>query len=224
VIALISPGAKKPDGNKNRECMGRKKDEPQCQYNGLCQATDAPPGRVAEEGTGADREGERVIIKAITVRQPHASLIALGKKRNETRGWATKHRGLLAIHAGKAYPKKLQEMTWTEPFRQVGLKNNVFFPLDFPLGAVIAVCNLTTIYKINGYPGSLYLINIDPPAKYIPDSMNWPIEPELSFGDYSVGRYAWMLEDVKMLPEPIPCRGHQKMWNWEVPGGVGIDD
>lgn len=38
---------------------------------------------------------------------------------------------------------------------------------------------------------------------------------EYVFGDYTPGRYAWILEDVKQLPEPIPAKGHQGLWNWE---------
>lgn len=37
----------------------------------------------------------------LTVRQPWAHLIAIGRKTLETRSWATAHRGPLAIHAGR---------------------------------------------------------------------------------------------------------------------------
>ena len=40
-------------------------------------------------------------MKALTVRQPWASLIISGAKRVENRSWPTRHRGPLAIHAGK---------------------------------------------------------------------------------------------------------------------------
>lgn len=43
-------------------------------------------------------------MKALTVRQPWASLIALGVKTVETRSWSTKYRGPLAIHAGMTRP------------------------------------------------------------------------------------------------------------------------
>jgi hypothetical protein len=39
-------------------------------------------------------------VKAITVLQPFAELIACGEKRVENRTWLTHHRGPLAIHAG----------------------------------------------------------------------------------------------------------------------------
>lgn len=38
-------------------------------------------------------------MKVITIWQPWASLIVLGHKKIETRGWATKYRGPLLIHA-----------------------------------------------------------------------------------------------------------------------------
>jgi len=40
-------------------------------------------------------------IKAISLWQPWASLVANGLKLYETRGWPTKYRGVLAIHAAK---------------------------------------------------------------------------------------------------------------------------
>lgn len=40
-------------------------------------------------------------MKALTLCQPWASLIAWGEKQYETRSWSTDYRGLLAIHASK---------------------------------------------------------------------------------------------------------------------------
>jgi hypothetical protein len=40
-------------------------------------------------------------LKALTVQQPWAELIVQGHKSIELREWKTKHRGILAIHAGK---------------------------------------------------------------------------------------------------------------------------
>ncbi len=45
-------------------------------------------------------------MKALTLCQPWASLVALGHKRIETRCWETKYRGTLAIHAAAALPPK----------------------------------------------------------------------------------------------------------------------
>ncbi len=45
-------------------------------------------------------------MKALTIRQPWASLIAAGVKTIETRSWSTRYRGPLAIHAGKHKPQR----------------------------------------------------------------------------------------------------------------------
>jgi hypothetical protein len=51
----------------------------------------------------------------------------------------------------------------------------------------------------------------------------WSIEKALSTPvRQNPGRYAWILEDIKPLPEPIPARGAQGLWNWE-PEGVIIN-
>jgi hypothetical protein len=41
--------------------------------------------------------------------------------------------------------------------------------------------------------------------------------PEFLLGDFSSGRYAWELTDVEPLPEPIPARGYQGIWQWTPP-------
>ena len=38
---------------------------------------------------------------------------------------------------------------------------------------------------------------------------------ERAFGDYSPGRYGWILEDVKPLPDPEPARGALGLWEWD---------
>jgi len=41
-------------------------------------------------------------MRALTICQPYAHLIAIGEKRVENRSWATSYRGPLAIHAGRS--------------------------------------------------------------------------------------------------------------------------
>ena len=38
---------------------------------------------------------------------------------------------------------------------------------------------------------------------------------ELVLGNYTLGRYAWKLVNVRKLPEPIPARGRQGLWDWK---------
>lgn len=34
------------------------------------------------------------------------------------------------------------------------------------------------------------------------------------FGDFTRGRYAWILENPVMFEKPIPAMGSQGFWNW----------
>ncbi|MDX5091650.1 ASCH domain-containing protein, partial [Lactobacillus crispatus] len=77
-------------------------------------------------------------MKAITIHQPWATLIALGEKQFETRSWETKYRGPLAIHAGKKVDK---EICLEEPFRSVLAKHGITAEI-LPTGAVVAIANL----------------------------------------------------------------------------------
>ena len=52
-------------------------------------------------------------MKAITIWQPWASLLASGRKRYETRSWATTYRGPIAIHAAKRpVATSLRRLLW----------------------------------------------------------------------------------------------------------------
>jgi len=64
----------------------------------------AAPRRLAERSSLGAVAGEswEAEMKAITIQQPWAEMIARGLKRVENRTWRTSHRGPLAIHAGKS--------------------------------------------------------------------------------------------------------------------------
>lgn len=82
-------------------------------------------------------------MKALTILQPWAELIATGQKRIENRVWSTSYRGLLAIHAGKSRSR----LGDYEPL-----------PERMEFGAIIAVANLVDCLSIDelrdgGAPG-----------------------------------------------------------------------
>ena len=49
-------------------------------------------------------------MKALTIKQPWATLIIQGDKRFEFRSWQTKYRGELLIHAGKGIDKEAKKI------------------------------------------------------------------------------------------------------------------
>ena len=94
-------------------------------------------------------------MKAITIWQPWASLIAIGAKQYETRSWETKYRGPIAIHAAKKDPCKMPILV--EPFETVLNeeleKAGQAFSL-LPTGRIIATAELVNCWRIVYHPGT----------------------------------------------------------------------
>lgn len=72
-------------------------------------------------------------MKAISLWQPWATLVAIDAKRFETRSWKTNYRGLLAIHAAKKFELVQKEYCLQDPFFAV-LKANGLSVDNLPLG------------------------------------------------------------------------------------------
>lgn len=146
-------------------------------------------------------------MKVISIIQPWATLIAVGEKKFETRSWATKHRGPLAIHAGKKIYKDLCEQ---EPFKSVLAKHG-YTADNLPTGVVVAICNLEECWSISRCLRGYVVLEKNGNE----DRMEDPIgKNEEAFGWYEDGRIAWQLKDVKQLETPIPAKGQQRIWNW----------
>lgn len=148
-------------------------------------------------------------MKVLSMLQPWASLVAVGAMKIETRSWATKHRGVLAIHASKGWDSEQRTLLATKEF-QTGLAPLVGKPLDFsrldyygvkedllPRGFIIATCNLVDCL----------------PTTVLAEEQ---LGKELPYGDFTPGRFAWFLEDVKLLPEPIPAKGMLGLWEYNL--------
>lgn len=149
-------------------------------------------------------------MKAISVLQPWATLI--GIKMIETRSRYTSYRGELAIHASKS--RSMWRVVHHEPFRSVLLQKNIIDPNDLTYGAVISIANLYNCLQIQA--DGLY-------SRFNNRKVcDLPPEPERSFGDYTPGRWALMLKDVRPLPGPVPAKGQLGIWNWDPPEGVLI--
>lgn len=140
-------------------------------------------------------------MRALSLTQPWASLIACGAKVIETRSWQTSYRGPLAIHASKGFPRECRDLCATQPFLRELTRAGLSMP-ELPLGAVVAVCRLTAVLDTS-------------------DAWSNRLSPtERAFGDYGPSRYGWVLEDVTRLPSPVPCRGALGLWS--LPRDVAI--
>ena len=162
-------------------------------------------------------------MKAITIWQPWAYLIACGAKKYETRGWPTKYRGPIAIHAAVRDPRTLPQEARETLKQYNGLTLEQLEKL--PRGAIIATADLVNVWHIVHNPGTDVDVAKNIPIgaeslttdKHAPDFGDYfvPTEQEMDLGDWTPGRYAWELQNVNFLPEPIPAKGKQGLWNWE---------
>jgi hypothetical protein len=148
-------------------------------------------------------------MKAITILQPWASLIPKGLKHIETRSWSTRYRGLIAIHAGKQWTTDLRALTRREPFFSAiwneEQRNMLSHEREktLPLGCVIATAYLTHCLEIN-----------ESQVYYLEQDLKEGRNKEILFGDYTLGRFAWILNDIRPV-KPVPAKGQQRLWEWE---------
>lgn len=143
-------------------------------------------------------------MKALTLTQPWATLVAIGAKRIETRSWRTSYRGSLAIHAAKGFPHWARE-TCDEPefAKELG-------SIYLPLGFVIAECRLISCIPTRELKTNR-VIEVD----YLAGCGDFYMSDlERTFGNYEPGRWAWLLADVKPLPWPVPAKGALGLWDW----------
>jgi len=176
-------------------------------------------------------------MKAITIWQPWASLLASGGKMYETRPWETSYRGPIAIHAAKLgmrqvlkkcfplgewdyHPDHRAKMEFLDAaaksFGEVYTTEEILEVLNrLPTGAVIATAELVNIWCIvrnsshDLSRGAHKIGAEDRQGNYI-----IPSELELALGDWTPGRYAWEIANVKMIT-PVPIKGRQGLWNWK---------
>jgi len=128
-------------------------------------------------------------MKAISLWQPYATAIAIGLKKVETRSWKTAYQGRLAIHAAKRWTPQQQEFARLE--QSCGR-----LPYALPLGCIVAVVNVAGCCPAEEF-------TFQSPSSLI----------ECRYGDYSSGRFGWILTDVIRLDKPIPYSGTQGFFN-----------
>lgn len=132
-------------------------------------------------------------MKAITLWEPWATLVAHGYKRFETRSWPTHYRGPLVIQAAKRIPQ-LEELR-PEAIRAALKAIGIVRVGDFPFGCALAVVDVTAVYRTETVLAEELVVG-----------------EALAFGDYGPGRYAWRLENLRRLAQPVPLRGRQGLW------------
>lgn len=152
-------------------------------------------------------------MKALSLDQPWASLVAAGLKTNETRCWSTSYRGPLLIHATVKWRRQEKEaMERLYAYREVrdALYGEPWTGVDrwalacntrLPLGCALAIVRLEDVIETTTWIENTYR------------PQGGARSLEVAAGDYSPGRFAWILRDLKRLEKPIPMKGGQRIWN-----------
>lgn len=129
------------------------------------------------------------MMKAITIKQPFASLIAAGLKDYEFRTWKTGYRGEILIHAGKSID-------------QEAMKKFECYELDCPTGCIIAKAMLSDCVRITDsvrqeLRNKNYLV-----YSGTTENPDWD-------------GYGFKLENVEKL-EPISVNGMLGLWDYNL--------
>ena len=144
-------------------------------------------------------------MKALTLHEPFATLIARGFKEVETRAWYTSYRGPLAIHAAnrKPDPTEISRITFALGYKGFELPQLTF-------GAVVCTCTLAACL-----PAPLVDLKAAQLKPAFTPARGWDFEKQ--FGNYDAGRWAWILCNVQTFDRPLAASGNRKLWEWKRP-------
>ena len=126
-------------------------------------------------------------MKVITIREPFATLIKDKVKIYETRSWKTNYRGEIYIHAAKIRSKA----------SNANIASTYLKSRENPEHIICNCLLKNCIYMDEDF------INEVKKNK-----------EEYNSGHYEVGRFAWQLEVIEVLKEPIYAKGQLGIWNY----------
>lgn len=150
-------------------------------------------------------------MKALTIWQPWASLIMIGAKPWEWRGWALPKYMIdreMVIHAGArpVRPAEIAELIEDLMHGDTSLISDVALPLlrdtaraSYPLSA-----GLGTVILRAPIPAGVWAAEHD--------------KSGLDSDRVDHSKWAWPVTDIKPFARPVPCRGAQGFWNYPEAG------
>jgi len=127
-------------------------------------------------------------LRALTLWQPWASLVASGLKRVENRPWKPPSWLIgksLAIHAGQKYDRN-------SAITAEALGGNPPARRECPSGAIIGIGRVIGVAK-----SEVEVVDLS---------------GDMSQARWFFGPYGWVLDNIRELPTPLECRGFQGLW------------
>ena len=122
-------------------------------------------------------------MKALTLKQPWATLVSEGIKEYEFRSWKTNYRGKVLIHAGAGIDKK--EM---ERFKDLNLK--------YPSKRIIAEVEIEDCLELDDKLNQKIIS-----------------ENNIAYGSKIRTGYAWKLKNIKKIKSNKEINGKLGLWN-----------
>jgi hypothetical protein len=165
-------------------------------------------------------------MKALTIWQPWASFLLvriLGRrlKRLETRGYRTKIRGPLLIHAAKGFPKRTIHKLLKRGGDHYLRLLPTALPHLFPEGSDLLSLGDDALESLildrlprGGIIGTVNLVDSVPCTNDIIQDLRERRPWELAVGNFRIGRHLWIMSDPEVFDNPIPCKGRQGFWNF----------
>lgn len=127
-------------------------------------------------------------MRVVSIREPYATLIKNKIKYIETRSWNTHYRGEIYIHSCKGkYPikEKIKHLVKAD---------------ELKYGYIMCKANLVDCVFID---------------KEFAEKIKNENYDNYLCGDYSEGRYAWIISDIEVLDNYIPANGQLSIWNYD---------
>jgi hypothetical protein len=160
-------------------------------------------------------------MRAITLHQPWASLIAIEAKPCETRSYPPPAKLIgrrIAIHAAKTDHSNSLLLTLgretvnaiADALEDGGYGHRASWS-QLPRGAVVCTEVIAGAYRCGTTADPGFVHVTERRGNGLP-YLTIKTDP---FGDYSPGRWAWLLADVRRLEVPEPAKGKQGWWEWE---------
>lgn len=125
-------------------------------------------------------------MKVLSIREPYVSLIKDGVKTIETRSWRTKYRGPIYIHSCMSKHK---------------IRDNVkqLIKSELQYGYILCKAELVDCIYMD--------------EEFIEKEKNRDYNNFIC-GRYEVGRFAWVIDNIEILEEPIKIKGQLGLWNY----------
>lgn len=123
-------------------------------------------------------------MKALSLRQPYAELIVLGRKTIELRTWKTKHRGTFLVHASKYKPT---------------VRDCEYFGLDRDKLSYGAIIGTAEILDVKEYLNS--------------EQWHSDVKKHLAGEEYGGSTKGFILKNAERLAHPVPYKGQLQFFD-----------